>query len=88
MGTPVNAEFHAAAVQMLRAYARRVGDDPGGIHELGQLASLPQEADDQLHTAVGHLRRAGYSWTEIGRELGVGRTAAQKRFRLAERQAG
>jgi hypothetical protein len=41
---------------------------------------LGELADSLLGHFVDQARRAGASWTEIGRSMGVTRQAAQKRF--------
>jgi hypothetical protein len=43
-------------------------------------AELDELGDALLNHFVDRSRRSGYTWTEIGRHLGVTRQAAQKRF--------
>lgn len=74
-------EFIKFARRILRAAARRVGDRD--IEGLAQLAMLRDEIDAQITEAVLQLRSetgGGYSYTDIGRVLGISRQAAQQRF--------
>jgi hypothetical protein len=66
---------------MGRALVRRAADG-----DLDALAALV-ESRDALDAAIGDAARAlhydfhqPYSWTEIGREVGITRQAAQQRF--------
>jgi Clp amino terminal domain, pathogenicity island component len=72
----------AVSLDDLAAGVRRTSPDP-----LARLTSavllaerLGRVADDLIGTFVDESRRAGSSWTEIGRSMGVTRQAAQKRF--------
>ena len=72
-------EFAAFGRRIIRAHGRRVA--AGDIAALGSLAALSADVDAAMADAITRLREDhGYSWADIGRELGVGRTAAQKRF--------
>lgn len=73
-----NTEFNGFVRRILRAYGRRVGQaDPTALRDLvAARASLDAAMDE----AVQGLRAAGFSWTEIGRELGVTKQAAAQRW--------
>lgn len=71
-------EFGAFARRIMRAYGRRVADRD--IAALGGLAALREEVDAATKAAVASLRTQGYSWADIGRELGVSKQAAQQRW--------
>ena len=82
-----NAEFTAFGSRILRAAGRRVA--AGDVEALPALAALSAELDTAITTAVGGLRAAGYSWTEIAARLGVTRQAAHQRWgRQTERERG
>jgi hypothetical protein len=76
-GVP-NEEYAAFARRILRAYARRVAT--GDIDAITHLAALAQDIDAAIRQAVTGLRRAGYSWAEIGIRLGVTRQATQQHW--------
>lgn len=71
-------EFGAFARRILRAYSRRVADRD--IDGLAGLAQLRDDVDGAIVAAVAGLQAAGYSWTDIGRTLGITRQAAQQRY--------
>lgn len=65
-----------------------------GLHALAELATVRDEArrlvvghDDQIRTAVMHLRVDGASWGQIGVALGISRQGARQRFDPAVRAA-
>lgn len=68
------------------AILRKIGDqDPEGIAELVQLLD---QTIAEVPTYIAHARgRYGYSWTDIGRALGVSRQAARQRFAITEERA-
>ena len=61
-------EFGRAAVRMIRTMARRVG--ASDIAELGAIWEVMTEAEHAVTKAVDDLRASGYSWAEIGAEIG------------------
>jgi hypothetical protein len=67
----------------LRAFSRHVGD--GAVHELPDLVRLRDELDGHILDAVARLRAEPwcYSWSAIGRTLGITRQSAAERFRKA-----
>lgn len=76
-----NAEFVAFSRRIIRAHGRRVGAaDPTTLRDLVTLRAALDAAIDE---AANKLHAAGYSWTEIGRELGVSRQAARQRWGAA-----
>jgi hypothetical protein len=64
-------EFGRAAVRMIRAMARRVG--ASDIAEFGAMWEVMTEAEHAVTEAIDHLRAAGFSWAQIGAEVGWGR---------------
>ena len=67
----------------LRKYPQRVREGVADIGSLGQLADIQAELDAQTREAVAALRSeegGAYSWTDIGRALGITRASAQQRF--------
>lgn len=79
--TVENTEFAAFAKRILRAHSRRVGEE-ADIEALADLVALSSCIDDAIAAAVRGLRKANppYSWTEIGRVLGISKQAAQQRW--------
>ena len=73
-----NDSYAAFARRVLRAYARRVAT--GDIEALTRMADLADDIDNAIREAVTGLRAYGYSWADIGRQLGVTRQAAQQRW--------
>ena len=73
-----NIEYAAFARRVLRAYARRIS--AGDIDALADVIILAADIDAAIRQAVTGLRRAGYSWAEIGARLGVTRQAEQQRW--------
>ena len=77
-------EYAGMMRRMLRAHGRRVGDaDP---EDLTDLVALRGELDKAIAVAIMGQRRAGFSWTDIGRGLGVTRQAAQMTWGRAVEQ--
>lgn len=76
------SEFHEFTRRIIRAYAARVAAQD--IEALAGLAQIHREVEDAMRLAVANLHgdpQAGrYSWTDIGRVLGVSRQAARQRF--------
>jgi hypothetical protein len=73
-----NDEYAEFVHRILRAYARRIAR--GDIDANTGLAAIAGEADNAMRQAVAGLRKAGYSWADIGTRLGVTRQAAQQRW--------
>ena len=73
----------AMVSRCLRALSRHVGD--GALHELADLDRLRDELDGHLMDAVARLRAEPwcYSWSQIGKTLGVSAQAASQRFAKA-----
>ena len=73
-----NDEYAAFLRRVIRAYGRRIA--AGDIDALADAAFLSGQLDTAIRAAVSGLRDRGYSWADIGRQLGVTRQAAQQRF--------
>ena len=76
-------------VSMLRAHLPRLAEHVAlGAVAPGDLRELRGMLDGAVNVAIGQLRDQGYSWPEIGRELGITHQAAHKRWqRHQNRQA-
>lgn len=70
--------------RMLRALVARATD--GDLFALESLANLERAIPEAVEAAArgAHAGEAGYSWGEIGRELGISRQAAHQRFAVRE----
>jgi len=65
--------------RVARGMVRRAAE--GDLETLGALANMARDIDKALALAASSLvLEAGYSWTEVGRELGITRQAAWQRF--------
>jgi hypothetical protein len=74
-------EMAQAAVRFVRALGKRAAEDVTGLPHLVELARL---VDEQLSAAVaGAIVEGGWTWHEVGRELGISRQGAHKRFSRA-----
>jgi hypothetical protein len=73
------SEFLGFIRRGLKALVRRIGDE-GDIESLGQMLALQSQLDASIVGAVAGLRRAGYSWAEIGERTGTSRQNAQQRW--------
>jgi hypothetical protein len=73
-----NDEYAAFLRRVIRAFGRRIA--AGDIDALADAAFLADQLDTVIKSAVTGLRSRGYSWADIGRQLGVTRQAAQQRF--------
>lgn len=79
-------ELGAMCARMFRALARRAAD--GELEAIEELAKLQKTAGIQLAVAVTNYREfqpaapsaPRFSWTDVGRVLGITRQAAQQRF--------
>lgn len=76
-----------AARRMIRAVGRRASDD---VDALKLLADLAHEVEDTLAAAARACHEpkpygtCTWSWSEIGRVLGMSKQAAQQRFGSAD----
>jgi hypothetical protein len=73
-----NDEYAAFLRRVIGAYGRRIAT--GDIDALADAVSLATQLDTSIRTAITGLRSRGYSWADIGRQLGVTRQAAQQRW--------
>lgn len=73
-----NTDYAAFAHRVISAHGRRVAD--GDIESLTELADLANHLDITIHLAIQGLRAHGFSWTDIGRGLGISKQAAQQRW--------
>lgn len=71
-------ELGDAAFRMMRGLARRAGD--GDTEAMEQLAKLSWQLADMTAAAAAGLRRAGYSWAEIGKLNDTTRQNAYQRW--------
>jgi len=71
---------------MVRSVTRRIDNEAAEganweLPELAELVELRDAADAALAAGVRSLREGhGYSWAQVGAELGCTRQAAQQRF--------
>jgi hypothetical protein len=73
-----NDEYAAFLHRTIRAFGRRIAS--GDIDALGDAAYLSAHLDAAIKTAITGLRKHGYSWADIGLQLGVTKQAAQQRW--------
>ena len=71
-------DMAAAISRMTRGLTRRAAE--GDLEALSALAEAERAAHLALEAAGAAAHDHGYSWTEIARELGITRQAAQHRF--------
>lgn len=71
---PIYADVTSRNARWARSTVRR---DLDLLHEL---AAQRRAVDERTRVTVGALRVAGTSWTVIAEQLGVTRSAAQKRY--------
>jgi hypothetical protein len=71
-------KYGAFARRILRAMGRRVADRD--IEALAVLAQLQADVAEQMQTSVDALLAHGYSWADIGAQLGISRQGAQQKF--------
>ena len=70
----------------LERWAERVEPDtlrraePQALEVIAELAALRDRTNRELATLVAKAREAGFSWSQIGAELGVSKQAAQQRY--------
>ncbi len=78
------AEFGRFAIYMIRSLARRIGGSD--IAQFGALWDVMSEAERAVTDAITGLRSAGFTWEELGAEIGVSRQAVQQwhKRRLAD----
>jgi hypothetical protein len=75
-------ELASFVEHVIRLVRRDAGDVAEPSDVLPTLVHLAKVVDDELHQAVRALRDRPdpYTWEQIGAQLGVGKTAAHKRF--------
>jgi hypothetical protein len=64
--------------RMLRAYVKRAADEDPWV--VADLLAIRTDLDSAIDDAVANLVARGYSWNDIGQELGMTRQAAWKRW--------
>ena len=88
------AKAFAAAVTKMASERVLGGRDrasatPAEVLELISVcAAITDSARSCLEASVADARRAGCSWTDVGRALGISRQAAFRRFGKEPRRAG
>jgi hypothetical protein len=71
-------EYGKFVCRMLRAFGRRAAaEDPWVIRDM---LDARDTLDRSIQEAVTALHDAGYSWAEIGQEIGMTRQAVHKRW--------
>jgi hypothetical protein len=77
---PVENDAYAGMLRrMLKAYGRRVAG--GDVEDLAQMVELGRLFDEVMADAVKAMREEqGYSWTDVGRAVGVTRQAARQKW--------
>ena len=73
-----NDEYAAFLSRVIGAFGRRIA--AGDIDALADAAILSRQLDITIKNAITGLRQRGYSWADIGVQLGVTRQAAQQRW--------
>jgi hypothetical protein len=73
-----NDEYAAFLRRVIGAFGRRIA--AGDIDALADAAFLSHQLDITIKSAITGLRQRGYSWADIGLQLGVTRQAAQQRW--------
>jgi hypothetical protein len=76
-----NADYAAMLSRMIRSYRKRIA--AGDVEDLADIARLIDELTDAMSAAIDEGRDhdpEGWSWTHVGRVLGITRQAAQQRF--------
>ena len=63
-----NNEFGKAAIRMIRTLALRVG--ASDLAEFGAMWEVMAEAEHAVTETIDALRKAGFSWAQIGAEIG------------------
>jgi hypothetical protein len=71
-------EFKGFARRMIRAYGRRAADADPWV--LGDLVAIQAEMDEVILKVISALRGNGYTWGEIGEELGLTKQACFNRY--------
>lgn len=67
--------------RVIRAHGRRVADaDP---EDLAELVAMHQVLDEAIAEAIAGQRETGFTWSEIGKSLGMTRQAAWLRFKAS-----
>lgn len=79
-------ELEAFLKRMARALTRRAAE--GDLEALSALHGAAQAVDDAMGQAARELHGFGYSWTEIGREVGLTRQGARQRWAELEEGTG
>jgi len=64
--------------RLLIALSRRVGD--GELEHLHDLREMAWIVDQMIQASVDGLRADGFTWQQIGDELGMSRQGAQQRY--------
>lgn len=71
-------DMAAFVARVARGMVRRAGE--GDLEALTALTGMRKAIDEATDDAAAELHRAGYSWTDIGRETGTTRQNARQRW--------
>lgn len=79
-------EMGAMLKRFARAMVRRAAE--GDLEAVSVLAEVHVAFGDAIADGARAAHERGYSWTEIGRELGITRQAARQRFATDDERTG
>lgn len=74
-----NEEMIAGIRRQIKALEARARDEDPWV--MAEMLGLAGELEDAATRTVGALRKAGYTWHDIGFELGLSRQATFNRFK-------
>lgn len=79
-------EIGAMLRRMARAMVRRAAE--GDLEAVSVLAEVHTAIGEAIADGARAAHARGYSWTEVGAELGISRQAARQRFATDDERAG
>lgn len=72
-------DYVAFCRRIIRSAGKRVARD-GDPADLAELVGMRDDVELAIAASVAGLRDCGYSWGQIGAELGLSRQAVQQRY--------